>query len=181
MKRQKAKARHNTKTRKVPATRNSSETKAVDPGRRNFMAHIRSWGVLAAFGAAGGWYLVEEVAATIAEHYDLGGKSEVASGYWEKAARRALAANALRDAVKMADRALTFAENQKDAFARATLLDEVWGAPFYGDPKTLDVHVRRLREKIESEPHSPRWIVTVRGLGYKFADDGAEDGSTDPP
>lgn len=54
---------------------------------------------------------------------------------------------------------------------RQTLLEEVWGMPFYGDPKTLDVHIRRLREKVESEPRSPEWILTVRGLGYKFSDD----------
>lgn len=64
---------------------------------------------------------------------------------------------------------------------RQTLLDEVWGAPFYGDPKTLDVHVRRIREKIEPEPHSPRWIVTVRGLGYKFSDDESEKSPAGPP
>lgn len=54
---------------------------------------------------------------------------------------------------------------------RQTLLDEVWGAPFFGDPKTLDVHIRRLREKVEQDPRSPEWILTVRGLGYKFSDD----------
>ncbi len=53
---------------------------------------------------------------------------------------------------------------------RQTLLEEVWGMPFYGDPKTLDVHIRRLRKKIEPDPRRPRWIVTVRGLGYKFAE-----------
>ena len=53
---------------------------------------------------------------------------------------------------------------------RQILLEEVWGTPFYGDPKTLDVHIRRLREKVEPSPHSPVWIVTVRGLGYKFVD-----------
>ena len=51
---------------------------------------------------------------------------------------------------------------------RQVLLEEVWGMPFYGDPKTLDVHIRRLREKVEDDPRSPVWIVTVRGLGYKF-------------
>ena len=55
--------------------------------------------------------------------------------------------------------------------ARQVLLEEIWGMPFFGDPKTLDVHIRRLREKIEPASHSPRWIVTVRGLGYKFVDD----------
>lgn len=57
---------------------------------------------------------------------------------------------------------------------RQTLLDEVWGMPFFGDPKTLDVHIRRLREKVEADPRSPQWILTVRGLGYKFFDGGRE-------
>lgn len=54
---------------------------------------------------------------------------------------------------------------------RQILLEEIWGVPFFGDPKTLDVHIRRLREKVEETPRSPEWIVTVRGLGYKFVDD----------
>lgn len=54
---------------------------------------------------------------------------------------------------------------------RQILLEEIWGVPFFGDPKTLDVHIRRLREKVEPTPHSPKWIVTVRGLGYKFVED----------
>ena len=53
---------------------------------------------------------------------------------------------------------------------RQVLLEEIWGVPFFGDPKTLDVHIRRLREKVEETPRSPEWIVTVRGLGYKFTD-----------
>jgi two-component system response regulator RegX3 len=44
----------------------------------------------------------------------------------------------------------------------------VWGANYYGDTKTLDVHVKRIRSKIESDPKNPTLIVTVRGLGYKF-------------
>src|SRR5665811_534600 len=47
--------------------------------------------------------------------------------------------------------------------SRETLLDEVWGPVFYGDPKTLDVHIRRLRAKIEKNPHTPELILTVRG------------------
>jgi len=55
--------------------------------------------------------------------------------------------------------------------ARHTLIDEVWGPSYFGDTKTLDVHVKRLREKIEEDPSQPRHIVTVRGLGYKFVDE----------
>jgi len=53
---------------------------------------------------------------------------------------------------------------------RDTLLETVWGPSFYGDPKTLDVHIRRLRAKIEDDPHRPKLILTVRGFGYKLAD-----------
>ncbi len=51
---------------------------------------------------------------------------------------------------------------------RGQLIDRVWGADDVGDTKTLDVHVKRLRSKIEPDPASPRHLVTVRGLGYKF-------------
>ncbi|MGD2044104.1 MAG: response regulator transcription factor [Acidimicrobiia bacterium] len=55
--------------------------------------------------------------------------------------------------------------------ARHTLIDEVWGPSYFGDTKTLDVHIKRLREKLEASSSSPKHIVTVRGLGYKFVDD----------
>jgi two-component system response regulator RegX3 len=54
---------------------------------------------------------------------------------------------------------------------RETLIDEVWGLSYFGDTKTLDVHIKRLREKLEEDPSNPTRIVTVRGLGYKFVDD----------
>ena len=53
---------------------------------------------------------------------------------------------------------------------RDLLIDEVWGSDYFGDTKTLDVHVKRIRKKIEEDPHNPVHLVTVRGLGYKFAD-----------
>jgi two-component system response regulator RegX3 len=53
---------------------------------------------------------------------------------------------------------------------REFLIDEVWGHDYVGDTKTLDVHVKRLRRKIEPDPHEPVHLVTVRGLGYKFVD-----------
>ena len=55
--------------------------------------------------------------------------------------------------------------------ARHTLIDEVWGPSYFGDTKTLDVHIKRLREKLEADSSKPRHIVTVRGLGYKFVDE----------
>jgi two-component system response regulator RegX3 len=51
---------------------------------------------------------------------------------------------------------------------REFLIEEVWGADYFGDTKTLDVHVKRIRRKIEPDPHHPAHLVTVRGLGYKF-------------
>lgn len=51
---------------------------------------------------------------------------------------------------------------------RAKLIDRVWGEDYVGDTKTLDVHIKRLRSKIELEPSSPRNLVTVRGVGYRF-------------
>jgi two-component system response regulator RegX3 len=51
---------------------------------------------------------------------------------------------------------------------RERLIDEVWGPDYFGDTRTLDVHVKRLRRKIEEDPHHPVHLVTVRGLGYKF-------------
>ncbi len=53
---------------------------------------------------------------------------------------------------------------------RTTLIDEVWGPSYFGDTKTLDVHIKRLREKLEADPSKPVLIVTIRGLGYKFVD-----------
>ena len=53
---------------------------------------------------------------------------------------------------------------------RDHLIAEVWGADYFGDTKTLDVHVKRLRQKIEEDPHRPTHLLTVRGLGYRFVD-----------
>ena len=58
--------------------------------------------------------------------------------------------------------------NVDRVLTRGQLIDRVWGANYVGDTKTLDVHVKRLRAKIEGDPSHPRYIVTVRGLGYKF-------------
>jgi two-component system response regulator RegX3 len=51
---------------------------------------------------------------------------------------------------------------------REHLIEEIWGYDYVGDTKTLDVHVKRIRQKIEDDPHEPRLLLTVRGLGYKF-------------
>jgi len=56
--------------------------------------------------------------------------------------------------------------------SREQLIDEVWGSDYVGDTKTLDVHIKRLRAKIEDNPSQPQRIVTIRGLGYKYAAEG---------
>ncbi|GAA3842880.1 response regulator transcription factor [Sphaerisporangium flaviroseum] len=58
--------------------------------------------------------------------------------------------------------------NAGRVLTRGQLIDRVWGADYVGDTKTLDVHVKRLRAKVEADPSNPRSILTVRGLGYKF-------------
>lgn len=58
--------------------------------------------------------------------------------------------------------------NHGKAVPRAMLLEKVWGEDFFGDERTLDVHIRWLREKIEANPSQPTYILTVRGVGYKF-------------
>ncbi len=59
-------------------------------------------------------------------------------------------------------------ENKGRVLSRTTLLDRVWGETEYIDQGTVDVHIRRLRERIEASPDKPRYVVTVRGFGYKF-------------
>ena len=59
-------------------------------------------------------------------------------------------------------------ENKNRVLTRGQIIDQVWGSNYYGDTKTLDVHVKRLRSKIEEDPARPKHLITVRGLGYKF-------------
>jgi two-component system response regulator RegX3 len=59
-------------------------------------------------------------------------------------------------------------ENVNRVLTRGQIIDRVWGSNYYGDTKTLDVHVKRIRSKIEDDPARPRHLLTVRGLGYKF-------------
>jgi DNA-binding response OmpR family regulator len=61
-----------------------------------------------------------------------------------------------------------FAGNPGRVFSRTRLLDHVWGHEYYGDPSTVTVHIRRLREKIEADPSAPVFIETVWGVGYRF-------------
>jgi two-component system response regulator RegX3 len=59
-------------------------------------------------------------------------------------------------------------ENAGRVLTRETLIDRVWGTDYVGDTKTLDVHIKRLRSKVEVDPAAPERIVTIRGLGYRF-------------
>jgi len=64
----------------------------------------------------------------------------------------------------------TFLRRRGRLLTRNFLIDEVWGPDYFGDTRTLDVHVKRLRRKLEDDPAHPRYLLTVRGLGYKFVD-----------
>jgi two-component system response regulator RegX3 len=59
-------------------------------------------------------------------------------------------------------------ENKNRVLTRGQIIDRVWGHDYFGDTKTLDVHIKRLRSKLEADPARPEHIITVRGLGYKF-------------
>jgi two-component system response regulator RegX3 len=61
-------------------------------------------------------------------------------------------------------------EHAGRVLTRSALIDEVWGSDYVGDTKTLDVHIRRLRTRVERDPQDPQRIQTVRGVGYRFAD-----------
>jgi two-component system response regulator RegX3 len=58
--------------------------------------------------------------------------------------------------------------NAGRVLTRGQLIDRIWGSDYFGDTKTLDVHIKRIRAKIEPDPSNPRLLVTVRGLGYRF-------------
>jgi DNA-binding response OmpR family regulator len=61
-------------------------------------------------------------------------------------------------------------QNRGRVFGRDTLLERVWGYDYFGDSRTVDVHIQRLRNKIEPDKEEPRYILTVRTVGYKFSD-----------
>ena len=82
---------------------------------------------------------------------------------WREAARSRRYGGERRRPVRTVGRSLA-----GRVLTRLQLIDRVWGSDYVGDTKTLDVHVKRLRAKIEPDPTNPRFIVTVRGLGYKF-------------
>ncbi len=119
---------------------------ASDALKRELHAGVAAW--LSASG---------EDAATVAEHYDLGGLQAAAAVHWETAARRALTANALLDACNMADRALTHAESPADAFRRATLLDEVYSRLDERAAERADA-IQAMKENMTDEASEVRML-----------------------
>jgi two-component system response regulator RegX3 len=59
-------------------------------------------------------------------------------------------------------------ENAGRLLTRDVLIDRIWGSDYFGDTKTLDVHIKRLRGHVEEDPSSPKLITTIRGVGYRF-------------
>ena len=60
--------------------------------------------------------------------------------------------------------------NRGKVFTREMLLESIWGYDYCGDTRTVDVHIRHLRQKIEDDDNNPKYIETIRGIGYRFSD-----------
>jgi len=82
--------------------------------------------------------------------------------------RAAIGESVLNLTPKEFDLLAFLAENKGLVFRREQLLDKVWGYDYPGDTRTIDVHIRWLREKIETDPGKPKRLITVRGIGYKL-------------
>lgn len=96
----------------------------------------------------------------------------------DRAARRAWRGERLLDLTpREFDLLAALLRQAGQAVARQELLNQVWGVDWIGDPRTLDVHIRWLREKIEDDPSTPRYIQTVRGYGYRLVAPEAADGN----
>jgi DNA-binding response OmpR family regulator len=67
------------------------------------------------------------------------------------------------------DLLVVLARSPGRVFGRETLLQQVWGYDYLGDSRTVDVHIQRLRQKLEPDPHNPRYLLTAHGIGYKFS------------
>ena len=80
----------------------------------------------------------------------------------------ALAGKLIPLTAKEFDLLYLLASHPRQVFTRSQLLDQVWGFHFEGDPSTVTVHIRRLREKVEADPSHPQFLLTVWGVGYKF-------------
>jgi DNA-binding response OmpR family regulator len=62
------------------------------------------------------------------------------------------------------------ASNPGRVYSREQIMDHLWGGEFFGEPRSADVHIQHIRQKIEPDPKNPRYIQTVRGMGYRFAE-----------
>lgn len=122
--------------------------------RRELHARAASW--LASMG---------DDATTVAGHYDLGERHDLASDYWERAAHRALSANALSDAMSMAERALSFSNDKSAGFRRASYLDEAWSRL---DPRASDRE--SALQLLEENVHDEASAVRARGARARFDD-----------
>ncbi len=123
---------------------------------------------------AGKWLAkVGEDDATVARHLELGGRGEEAAGYLEKAARRALSANALAQAVNFAERALAFADDKPTQFARALILDEAWNR-LDGRAGERDTAVRAMEDAVYDDASS----VRARGARVRYEDARGGDSET---
>ena len=126
-------------------------------------------------------FSVRELVSRVRAHLRRAAMSPEATAAGDVLAAGPVEMDVVRHEVRVAGAVVAFRPKEfelLEAFLRRTgrlltrefLIDEVWGTDYVGDTKTLDVHVKRVRQKIEDDPHDPLHLVTVRGLGYKFVD-----------
>jgi len=126
-------------------------------------------------------FSVRELVSRVRAHLRRAAMSPEATAAGDVLAAGPVEMDVVRHEVRVAGAVVAFRPKEfelLEAFLRRTgrlltrefLIDEVWGTDYVGDTKTLDVHVKRVRQKIEDDPHEPAHLVTVRGLGYKFVD-----------
>ena len=126
-------------------------------------------------------FSVRELVSRVRAHLRRAAMSPEATAAGDVLAAGPVEMDVVRHEVRVAGAVVAFRPKEfelLEAFLRRTgrlltrefLIDEVWGTDYVGDTKTLDVHVKRVRQKIEDDPHDPVHLVTVRGLGYKFFD-----------
>ena len=126
-------------------------------------------------------FSMRELVSRVRAHLRRAAMSPEATAAGDVLAAGPVEMDVVRHEVRVAGAVVAFRPKEfelLEAFLRRTgrlltrefLIDEVWGTDYVGDTKTLDVHVKRVRQKIEDDPHEPAHLVTVRGLGYKFVD-----------
>lgn len=142
-----------TETDKVVGLELGADDYVTKPfGMRELMARVRA--------------LLRRSAENPARPSDIARSGDLEIDVTRRAAARAGAPLALKP--KEFDLLLHFLRHPGRAFTRDELLNDIWGYEFAGDTRTVDVHVRWLRQKIEDDPGQPHRIVTVRGTGYRF-------------